>query len=235
MSATSPIVQAAPAQPANLFGQIITAGMVERAMVASLQQWMPDYLGQMERIETDSTGELAYRPDAIEPPRGIITRSDFDKWPEDQVPVIVVMCTGLAGQPERHANGNYWAPWAVGVAAIVSDTDEDSTRRLAQAYGAAMRTAVLQHKMLKSPLYPAGFANGTSWTDEQYTDMPPVAERTMQAARVTFSVGVDDVTTEYAGPRTPSGAPSKDPGNWPTVKSADATVTPIGFEEPFTS
>lgn len=235
MSTVTPIVPA-PVQPGNLFGQIITAGMVERAMVASLNQWMDTYLGQIERLETDDTGALAYPADGIERPRGIITHSEFEKWPEDQLPFIVVMVSGLAGAPERHAQGNYRAEWTCAVAAIVSasspdGTGQDATRRLSLAYGAAIRAAVLQHKMLKSALYPAGFATGLSWQDETYTDVPALAERSMAAARVTFTVAVDNAVTEQAGPRAPLSPADVDPGNWPKVASATATVTPIGIED----
>lgn len=207
----------------NLFKQIVTPGMVERAMAAAVELWIDTYLGQIERIE-------GYDPGQIERPRGVITRSEFDKWPEEQIPLIVVMTSGLAGKPERHAQGNYHASWAVGVASIVSDIDQENTRQLSLAYAAAVRSLVLQHKMLKSATWPDGFANGTSWEDETYSDMPSLKERSISAARVIFSVGVDDVVTEYAGPREPLSPAAVDPGNWPEGVF-DTTTTPIGIED----
>lgn len=205
----------------NLFGQIITPGQVEQAVAATLKLWMDDYLGEIERVE-------GYVPGTIERPLDVITRSQFDHWPEEQVPFLLVMTSGMAGQPERHAQGSYHASWLVGVACVVSDVTQEDTRRLALAYAAAVRAAVLQHKMLRSPLHPAGFANGSGWQDESYTDMPSDAERTLGASRVIFSIGVDDVVTERAGPRQPSGRPNVDPGNWPKVSSAKTNITPIG-------
>lgn len=219
----------APVQT-NLFRPIVSKKMVERAVIASLEQWMDTYLGQIERIEYLPDGSRTYAGGQVERPRGIISRSEFDKWPEDQLPVILVLCSGLAGQPERYARGNYRAAWTVGVAALVSDVDEDSTEQLASAYGSAIRTAILQHKTLKSSLYPAGFANGVRWEDESYSDAPTIQGRTQQAARVIFSIAVDDVVTEYAGPREPLPDPTVDPGDWPVVENALANVTPIGFE-----
>lgn len=236
MSASAPVVAPAPAQT-NLFGQIITPGMVERAVAASLAQWMDTYLGQLERIETDETGALAYQPDGIERPRGILTRGEFDKWPEEQIPVIVVVCPGLAGLPRRQQQGAYHAAWSVGIAAIVSagspdGTGQDATRRLMGVYGAAIRAAILQHKMLRSPLYPDGFASESTWQDEQYTDVPELAARSLAAARIVFNIGVDNVVTEQAGPRAPLSPADEDPGSWPPVKSATANVNPIGLEDP---
>ena len=63
----------------NLFGEIVTGGMVERAVRDTLALWIDDYLGELERLE-------GYAPGSVKRPLGYVTSSEFDKWPEDQLP-----------------------------------------------------------------------------------------------------------------------------------------------------
>jgi hypothetical protein len=205
---------------ANRFGTIIGPRDVEAAVNATLEIWMDDYLGEIERL-------YGYTPDSIERPRGYLNSSQWHKWPEDQLPVIVTVNAGLSGQPVRRANGVYDVAWLVGIAPIVSDTNQDSTRELAQAYTVAVRTALLQHKMLKSSLYPDGLANFTTWHDETYSDMPALQTRSMDSGRVVLEIGVEGALTEQTGPRTPATPASADPGPWPTVAEDGVTVTTV--------
>jgi hypothetical protein len=214
---------------ANLYGRIVTPQAVEQAVKATLETWMTDYLGELERIE-------GYEPNQIARPAGIIVASEFAKWPEDQLPLIMVISTGTVGKPERHERGRHAVAWAVTVAAIVSDVEELESRRLAGAYAGAIRAAILQHKMLRSDLHPDGFAQFLSWQGESYSDLPFQDVRTLDSCRVSFSVGVEDVVTEQAGPREPSGEqpgrtegehPNVDPGPLPEVQEVDVTTTPV--------
>lgn len=212
----------------NRYGRVVSPRDVENAVVASLNVWIDDCLGEAERL-------YGYEPNSIERPRGIIRRSEWTKWPEDQIPVIVVINAGLAQQPIRRANGTYDALWRVGVCPIVSDVDQDATRDLAEAYTVAVRLALLQHKMLKSPAYPDGFADFTSWIDEQYNDMPELIQRSMNSGRVVLDIGVENVLTEQAGPRTPTVPASQDPGPWLTVSETPSViVTPLNPTEAVT-
>jgi hypothetical protein len=204
----------------DLFGQIISPKAVEEAVVASLDVWLDDYLGKLERVE-------GYEPNAIERPLGIINSSEFAKWPEDQIPVVVVINMGLAGKPERHGDGKYDASWLVGVAAVVSDQDQASTRDLAFTYLTAIRVALAQHKMLKSDLHPDGFANFSMWHDETYGEIAFSESRTLGAGRSIFEIGVENVMTEFAGPREPSGDPTVEPDPLPEAVVPTITAEPV--------
>lgn len=205
---------------ANQYGKLIGPQDVEKAIVASLNLWIDGALGEAERL-------YGYPPNAIQRPLGIIRRSEWAKWPEDQVPVIVVINAGLSGQPIRRAQGTYDAVWRVGVSPIVSDQNTDDTRDLAEAYTVAVRLALLQHKKLISPAYPDGLPGAfTLWVDEQYHDVPELAVRSLDSGRVVIDVGVEGVITEMGGPRTPPTVPATDPGPWPTV-TQQPTVTTI--------
>lgn len=193
----------------NRYGRIVSGHMVEMAVKAALEYWIDDYLGEMERLE-------GYKPGAIERPRGVVTASEFAKMPEDQVPCILVISSDAANT-KKHQQGKYEATWAVGVAPIVSDVDEIETRQLAQTYAAACRAALVQHGGLRSLLHPTGFGCHLQWVGEGYTDKAFNTTRTLETARAIFAVTVEDVVTQEAGPREPTGKPSEDPGPWPAL------------------
>ncbi len=204
----------------NLYGRIVSATAVEHAVVASLNIWLDGAIGELERVD-------GYTPGSIERPHGIVTGSQFEKWPEDQIPVILVINAGLAGTPVRRADGVYDTAWLVGCAPVVSDVDQKGTRDLALTYTAALRMALLQHAKLTSPVNPSGFAHYVDWRGEDYTDIPFLASRSLMAGRVIFEVGVEAAVTQQAGPRTPPADPKVDPGNWPNVGEPTVTVQPI--------
>lgn len=205
---------------ANLYGRIVSPTAVEHAVVASLQIWLDSAIGELERID-------GYPCNTIERPHGIVTSSQFEKWPEDQIPVVLVINTGLAGPPARRADGIYDAAWLVGCAPVVSDVDHAGSRDLALTYTAAIRMALLQHAQLKSGLNPTGFAHYVDWRGEDYTDMPFLNTRSLAAGRVIFEVGVESAVNQQAGPRTPPLDPCVDPGPWPNVGEPTVTFQPV--------
>jgi hypothetical protein len=197
----------------SVFGTIISAGAVERAVADSLREWISTYIGEIERIE-------GYDPGSIERPLDVISTSDFEKWPEDQLPVVLVLNAGLAGQPIRRGDGVHEATWLVALAPVVSDVNAADTRTLALAYAAAIRAAILQHKSL------GGFAAGLTWRDENYTDLPFADTRSLMAGRVVFEVTVEGVVRDSGGPPAPLPDPSDDPGDWPTTSEVETIVEP---------
>lgn len=204
----------------TVFGPIVTGGAVERAVAATLAKWMHDYLGEVERIE-------GYEPDAIERPRGIVTSSEFAKWPEDQLPVVLVLSAGLGSPPTRRGDGHFDASWLVGLAPVVSDVNADQTRRLALSYAAAVRAAIMHHRSLD------GFASALAWRDENYGDLPFDDTRSLGSGRVVFEITVENVVRDFGGPPapTPTPDPTVDPGNWPEATLVTTGVTPEPITE----
>lgn len=206
----------------NVFGPVVTLRTVEQGVAAFLRIWFLDYLDEIERRE-------GYAPGQIERPRGIPIASDFEKWPEDQIPCLLVLSAGLAGAPQRQGDGSYTTDWQVAIAPIVKDIDEDATRNLASAYTAAVRWAVMQHQGLE------GLGRVLRWRDETYDAGPLERRRTLAAGRFVFDVQMDGSLVEFGpvtpvndplDPSDPPGDPSPDPGPWPDVKlPADVGVT----------
>lgn len=199
----------------TIYGRIITGGDVERAVLATLREHAAEYVEEVERQQGREPGALAR-------PRGYIVASQFQRWPEDQLPVVVVISPGFAGPPRRAGDGRIMARWSVGVGVIVSSAHREAARDNGQLYAAAMRALVLQHEDL------GGLAAGVELQDEDYSDFPFISTRTLMSARVLFSATVDDVTSAGWGSppwgRPPTPTDPTDPPSWPTVRRASVEL-----------
>jgi hypothetical protein len=198
-------------EPGTVYGPIVTGATVERAALRTLRDFAPQYIRE--------TCRQAGR-DPLPDPRGYIVASTFDKWPEDQVPVVVAISPGWAARPRRAGNGRALASWSLAAGIIVSATP-DRTRENAQLYVAAIRTLLTQQQSL------GGLAAGVDCIDEDY--IPPFAfsrTRTLLAFQSVFVVAVPDAFTYGAGPPLDELPPDPtDPPNWPTVKRTDIRLT----------
>lgn len=208
---------------ANLIGPMVTGGMFERAIVDHLiaedpvthGTWLATAIGEVERIE-------GLDPGALPKPLAVVTSSDFEKMPEDQLPCILVITPGLTRPPERKGDGSMSLTWGLGIAAIVTDTDGASTRLLGQAYAAAISLAVA--------LRPSfGLGARTVFADERYDDLDFGDGRTLGAGRCVFEVTVPNARSLRGGPSRPLPDPGVDPGPWPDVTevSIDTDLIPI--------
>jgi hypothetical protein len=115
------------------------------------------------------------------------TDNDTDKWPESQLPCIIVVSPGLVERPVRYVNAGMptWrALWACGVGVIVSARTEGETRNLCQDYMAIIRRLVGHHRSLD------GGAEGSDWIDERYDELDDTMrmKRSLFAGIVMFAV-----------------------------------------------
>jgi hypothetical protein len=201
----------------NIYGPIWSAKQIERRVIGSLEDWLTFYLGEMERLD-------GYAPDSIQRPLGYVRAPELSKYPEDQVPCIVVMAREAI--PKKTAPyKEYEATFPVAVAPIVSDTDKDSSQDLAGTYAAAIRASIIQHKRLKSTAYPDGIEGSVEWAHEGYMDLAFSSSRSLGTASGIFNVTIDVAVAGQAGPRElPTEPPSVDPGDWPDLLPGQPTV-----------
>lgn len=150
---------------------IITGWMVEDAIEATLKPRLEFYAPQ-----------LGYQK-----PRSYPRVTEFDRWPEDQIPAIIIVCGGLGEAPVMRGDKRWMARWAVAVVAMVSARTETETRRMAQNYGALIRATILQESSLH------GFSSGISWMDESLTNLQTIDRRTLLCCEELFLVDVENV------------------------------------------
>jgi hypothetical protein len=178
-------------------GDITTGRDVELATLTFLRRWGGTYLAECER-------QRGYGPGVLPRVRAYTTAADFETWPEDQLPCLLLVSPGLAEAPMADGAGSYRVKFSLGLAVIVSAATMDETAALAKLYVAAMRAAILQHPSLE------GFASGVEWLDETYDDLPSVDTRSLGAGQCIFAVEVDGFARRWNGPKTPEEPPSPD-------------------------
>jgi hypothetical protein len=172
--------------------------------------WLEGYLREVERQNDRTPGDLpligswAY---AV---------ADFEKWPEDRLPCMVLITPGSTAGPTADGDGLLTATWSLRAAAVVSANTEENTREIADLYADATKAAIVHHQTL------GGFALATDLVGD--TNVSIGKKRSMAVAEVAFNVTVDGVLDRFAGPATPPVNPLADPGDWPTALTAEATV-----------
>ena len=200
-------------------GPLVSGRDVELAAMALLKRWAGTYLAEAER-------QHGYAPASLPRIRGWATAHDFEKWPEDQLPCILLVSPGLADEPMADGGGVYRVKFSLGIAAIVSARTMSETAALAKLYCAAMRACVLQHQSLE------GFAAGVEWLDETYDDLESIDTRSLGAGQAIFSVTVDGFARRWNGPTTPEEPPDPDTDPLPEDPYAErvwvaVTKTPL--------
>jgi hypothetical protein len=204
----------------SIFGAIVTGADVEGWCLETLKQWSPTYLAELERQHGRTAGEL-------QPVRAWVTVPSFDKWPEDQLPAVLLLSVGIAAPPLKRGDGRYRARWQMGLACICSARTQELSHELAMLYLAAHRAILLQRPSL------GGHAAGINWLDENYDDLPLDDLRSLSAGQAIFTVEVEGVVSGDAGPLSPDQplTPATDPWpDWPTAATVEVTVE--GVEAP---
>jgi hypothetical protein len=205
-------------RPDSLYGRIIAVIDVAEALKARIAARVDDYLDEVERQHNLVPGTFAR-------PRALVIGPE--RFPEDQLPAIVIRSPGTAELPEADGQGRYRARFEfeleIGVATGAGAFE------LASLYGAALRTLSLQQ--------PSALFMGVDWRGERYPDPTLVGSRTYYAARVELEVHVPDVTDRYAGPPDEPGWPEPPPHDpespeWPTAATADTDVLKVPIDAP---
>jgi len=197
-----------------VFGPLIDERDVQHAVRDTITLWIETYLAVVERkIEVD--------PRTLLLPRSYVLKDDgtLDKRPEDQIPSVVILCPGTAGDPRMDGEGLYRVPYAVNVAVIVSAMDEVSTSDLAKFYAAAIRNLLVHNGSL------GGFAESTRWRGSRNDELRPEDDRTMAAGTNVFEVLVPDVVQKGAGLKAPPDEPYEET-ELPTVTKVDVELEP---------
>jgi hypothetical protein len=201
----------------SIFGRIVSGADVESWCWQTLRTWISTYLAEVERQSALAAGSL-------QRPRGFVTSPSLDKWPEDQLPALLVISIGLSEPPLKSGDGRFRARWDMGLACVVSARTQSESRALAMRYMAALRALFVQRPSLD------GNAAGTVWTGESYESLDYDDVRSLMAGIASFTVEVADVVTANAGPLVADVplTPDTDPWNdWPIAELVDVQVTQL--------
>lgn len=212
----------------DLFGGTIDGDDVERALLEHLQKWMPSYLADAVRIK-DSKAELwpggvgdpqeTGQPSVLPVNEYTVKHAAEEKWPEEQLPMLLAHCPGFGKPPSYEGDGTVTGYFLVNLSAIASGGGIDDTKRLARVYGSAAAKIIAQKPDL------GGFATNTQWMDLKNM-RPPGAdrERNIMAVVNVFQIEVPDIFDAKEGPSEPLEEPGESPGPWPTVKEGGGSA-----------
>lgn len=212
---------------AGFFGPVIDSSDVEQAMIAFLEDRLPEQVEYMRR-QKDPTGEKW--PDGVSPIRTFhIAHLAGEKWPEDQLPMFIVQSPGETGKdsPRIDGDGMVWRKFGLALTAISSGVDEAEAKELARLYSSAARNAIIQNPDLHSPLHPDGFASGLTIRQEQNSPSGREVEkgRFLMATAVPYEVDVANATDVDAGDVDRQEDPTVEPPPRPVVKKGGGSVT----------
>jgi hypothetical protein len=206
----------------SIFGPLVAGGDVEQWVLDLLQTWFSTYLAEVER-------QHGYGGNDLPRPRGWAVGPTFDKWPEDQLPGVLVASRGVPTPPVKRGSGGYEARWQIEPGVILSARTQTETHALAMLYGLAIRALMIQRPSLD------GYAEASTWLGEAYDDLGYDDSRSLYAVRELFAVAVVDVTFTGAGPVTPDVPLSPDDTvpwpDWQPVETVDVDVVNVAADQ----
>lgn len=189
----------------NIIGEVWHPGLLEDAAEAALRAWFASGLEAAQAQDEAAPAKLA-------PPRSYNVMSDEDdRWPDQQLPAIIIESPGMVETPDRaQGDGSWHATWALSVSAICRGRTEREARRVAQLYWAAICLAMLQRRSLGDDRY------AVTLVDSALTTVEGEKRRTLAGATALFHVEVTDMFCDLAGPLGPD-VPDPMPETWPAV------------------
>lgn len=203
MTVTDPVYepQRFKPDPRSVFGPIVSAFEIEDALVGCVRKWIRDYLAEVQR-------QRHLEPDGLPEFRSIVAAGDISKFPEDQLPSLMIASPGLdttgsRGRLEAHGDGGYVARWRVECNSEISARGNRQALRLARLYTAAVRTLLVQQALDRDDADDALELRRVEWTGERYDLRDSTTDRTRAAGTTILAVEVAEVTNRQMGPLEP--------------------------------
>lgn len=203
---------------------------VERAMVATLKKWLPEYVVNAARRycrEPDSP----ITPEELEAmlsaykfpfrPRGVTVAKSFEEWPVNALPHVQVLSPSWS--PNGGSQKGRSFKYRIHVADLVGAQQKDDTRLIRACYDDAILGLVTQHPGL------GGVAAGVDVVGGGGAEFDEVSEadsQTFQGGMTVFEVTLENVLDTTNGPIEPLPEEEGVPPEWP----ADPTLEEDGAE-----
>jgi len=204
----------------SAFGPLVSAADVEDHLQAVLERWYPSYLYEVER-------HVGIQPGTLPPLRGWVRSSEVEKFPEDQLPTMMIGSPGLTDPPEADGGGYYSACWQVNLAIEIAAGPNRRALELARWYALATRACVLQQQ--QDPGIQSGInVVRVDWRDERYDTLESIDDRTVCVGRVEIALTAADVLQRGLGPLDPiipPQPPDPESPTWPTAIDVHVDVS----------
>lgn len=188
----------------SLFGPLETPNAVEKAVEKALRKWIPTYL---KAVGAQNAMRLA-------PIKSFTVVSEYDKFPEQGHPAIVIESGGLDDEPEEDEEANLSGTYGVQVSIVNHGPEAVKTREVTLAYLTAIVAALVQHRRLSEKIWVKRYI------DAAFTGANVDRRRTEVIAAASFLVTHEDFLNIGEGPAEPL----PDEGDWPTVSVVETDV-----------
>lgn len=197
----------------TMIGDLKGGNVVEKAVQEHIEKWMATYLRAVEPL-----GE--YAEGSLQDFRSIQTSPEFEHWPEDQIPGLLIVSPGMVqGSAKIAGDGMMRAKFICGLGVICSAGKQADANDLAKWYGIAIAALMLQNPSI------SGFARGCDLEDMSYDELGSDGIRTQATALVVFSIDVPDVIDTGTAPWEPT--PDDPPEDVVTAEKAEVTTTAV--------
>jgi hypothetical protein len=212
------------------WGPALDSSDVEAAVKAHLEHWMEAMIEYVRR-EKDPAGELwPAREDGppVAPIREFgVSHADAaaQKWPEDQLPMLIIQSPGEEKDPVVEEDGNVSAQFAVLVSAVATSVTMEDAKQLARLYASAARLA-----MVFNPQLDAGtgkhFASSLELGRERNGQVRRgvEGERNLMICTHPYLIGVPTILRLADGPLELPEDPTAEPSERPRVKAGGGSV-----------
>lgn len=190
----------------SVFGPIGHPGELEDAVKERLRLWMPTYVKRFAE----------YSGNKLVAPKSYSTANEAVKFPERQLPAIVVVSAGQIGEAEQFGDGKMSADFSVGVFIAVQGKDDGSTRAIGMSYWWPILASLMQHRKV------AENAVVLKQTGSEWTEIPVEQRRTRAGVEHAFSVRLENFLNVGEGPSVP--IPDETDEEYPEVASTEVDV-----------
>lgn len=213
--------------PETIFGPLLDGSDMERAVLTFLQEWSETHIQYALRVKDPKKKRW---PDGIREPRSWRTvHLVREKWPEEQMPCVLVHSPGEARDPEVTADGTVLRTFGIAVGSIATGggpNAEEDAKEIARLISSALRQAIIQHPDLECPSYPDGFALDVKMGPESNNQITRgvEAERHLMGVWVPYEITVPQTLDVNAGPDAPLEKPTEEPEPRPHVKKGGGSV-----------
>jgi hypothetical protein len=209
-------------------GVILDSAVTSDAIVATLDEWMPQLVAHLARLDSERRGPAGLTAEIAQPPASYHQTEDPVEdngvlWPARALPAVYVIYDQLADDPVHDGDGKYSVRHRFEVGAVVQGPDQDAAYRFSQLYYMAIVGCLMQ----QDPSL-GGHAAGVNWRTGTAARRPRGAEgRPLAVCAAMFEVDVADVIDVFDSlPAPMPGTPPAEAPERETFQSVEITVEP---------
>lgn len=188
------------------FGPIISSNAVERALIAHIKAWLPDYLARAAEGEEfpAPTSKVRYSVVAQMPPANAVLPQ-----------CVVISPGGVPSAPDQE--GWVSKTFAISVAVWSGADEYDTTQQKAKLYGAAIEAMLAEQPAIADDMRVIDALG------DIFTRTDQNRARSLYCAESAWNVKVDRVRNVFAGPTEPT-PEGEDPTPFPTLLTSELHV-----------